>query len=146
MALDHQTHEPFLIRQERITGLGKVQSLEFPCGGCEKDESALAGGLRELREECGVVPTDSAQYFCLFENKCPIIGPLITLQHAFLVTSAQVVTMPSDDEASAVFTMPLSQIVAQRHAANMADPLLTFCLALLVQHQLREMKLDYLLT
>lgn len=146
VALHHETHEPFLIRQTRITGQGSVESVEFPCGGCEEGENSLEGGLRELREESGVVPTKEAEYILLFANKNPVIGPLITSQHAHLVTSARMIEKPSDDEATAVFTMPLNQIITQRHEITMADPLLTFCLAFLVQHELRERNLQHLLT
>lgn len=146
VALDHKSHEPYVVHQQRITGSGIVDSIEFPGGFQDEGEDILAAGLRELWEECRVKPTEEATYHPLFLNKNPFSGSVITQVHAYLVTSAERTEEAHDEEIDSVATMPLSQIISRRYQEVMPDPLKSFLLALLVKQKLQEQQLDHLIT
>ena len=113
IALDEQTHQVFVVHQERRGPDGIETTIEFPGGGIDSGAEPLQTAKSELIEEAGVTGNDE-DWISLYpkEGVSPISGLVWTQQHAFLLLKGRIVGMPSgEDQILKVVTQPLSKLI-----------------------------------
>jgi len=130
VALDHETHEVYVIRQIRKTEQGSLSVIEVPGGAVDEGASPLETVRRELLEEAGVEAEHEDDWVMLSppDGFHPIDGRVITNQHVFLLLSGRKVENLVDSEILDVTSMPLSELIAMDVRNEFHDPMVGYAL------------------
>jgi len=108
LEIDRGIHILFEVRSDSLSR--HPGQISFPGGGIEQGENAFASALRELEEECGILPAHTALIGELdtVEN---ITGAVVTPFVCYIDKTAQIKLQY--DEVKEVFTIPLKKLLAE---------------------------------
>ncbi len=102
------THEDKFLLVSQFRYLNQKESLEFPCGGVEKDLSPEENAMKELREETGY----AAKNLKLIGSFAPFTGACDEICNVYIATELYESLLPKDktEEGMELLTVDLDEL------------------------------------